>query len=164
MRLDYPALAPDALKRIYALQNYVDAHTGLDHKLTRLLQLRASQMNGCAFCMHLHTLELRELGETEIRIDCVSSWNETDLYTDKEKAALAWTEALTAVGESHAPDEVFEEVRRHFTDKEVVDLGVAISVINVWNRLSVGFRVDPATAPMLLEQVNAAKRSAAAVM
>ncbi|HWA82856.1 MAG TPA: carboxymuconolactone decarboxylase family protein [Fimbriimonadaceae bacterium] len=163
MRLDYAALAPDAMKRIYALQNYVDAHTGLDHKLLRLIQLRASQINGCAFCMHLHTLELQDLGETPIRIDCVSAWHETNLYTEKEQAALAWTEALTLLSETHVPDKVFEEAKRNFTEKEIADLAVAISLINVWNRLAVGFRQDPAMAPILLERVAEQKKAAAMV-
>ncbi|HVT13893.1 MAG TPA: carboxymuconolactone decarboxylase family protein [Fimbriimonadaceae bacterium] len=162
--MDYAALAPDALNRIYALQNYVDAHTGLDHKLLRLMQLRASQINGCAFCMHLHVLELQDLGETQIRIDCVGAWEETDLYTDKEKAALAWTESLTLLSQTHAPDEIFEEIRRNFTEKEVVDLTLAISLINVWNRLAVGLRQDPALAPVLLERANEARKKAAALV
>ena len=153
MRANYVSLAGDAIGKFYELAGIV-RDSGLDSKLVLLIQLRASQINGCAFCMHMHALELRELGEREIRIDCLSTWRETDLYDSKEQAALAWTESVTQVATSHVSDEVYEAVRDQFTDKELAYLTIAISMINVWNRLNVAFRQDPRYAPALVKQMQ----------
>ena len=138
-RLDPAKVAPDAYKAMLALHHYVE-NSGLDHKLLELIKTRASQINGCAFCIHMHTRDARKLGETEERLYLLSAWRESPLYSDRERAALAWTEALTLLSQTHAPDEVYEEARLHFSEEELVKLTLAINVINSWNRLAVGFR------------------------
>jgi AhpD family alkylhydroperoxidase len=105
--------------------------------------MRASQINGCAYCLDMHTKDARALGETEQRLYTLSAWRETVFLTERERAALAWTEALTDVADTHVPDELYEEVRRHFTEKELVDLSWAIVVINGWNRMAIAFRTEP---------------------
>ena len=102
--------------------------------------MRASQINGCAYCLHVHSTDARRAGETEQRLYLLDAWHESPLYTARERAALAWTEALTRIAETHAPDAIYEEVRRHFADKELVDLTTLIGLINLWNRLAIGFR------------------------
>jgi AhpD family alkylhydroperoxidase len=124
------------------LQSYVD-QSGLDPKLRDLVKIRASQINGCAFCIAMHTREARKHGETEERIYLLDAWRETPLYTPKERAALEWIEAVTLLTAGHVPDEVFKTVREQFSEKEIVDLTVAIVTINTWNRLSIAFRVPP---------------------
>jgi alkylhydroperoxidase family enzyme len=109
--------------------------------------------------MHLHTLQLEEVGETKERIACLSAWEETELFSPRERAALAWTEAVTLVSETHVPDETYQEVRGHFSEKELSDLTLAIAGINVWNRLAIAFRQDPSIAPAVLEQLHAARRA-----
>ncbi len=146
-RLNHQAAAPDAYKAMLGLETYV-RRSGLEHGLLHLVKIRASQINGCAYCIHMHTGEARAAGETEERIYLLSAWRESPLYTPRERAALAWTEALTLVAETHVPDEVYEEVRPHFTEEEMVKLSLAIGTINVWNRLAVGFRsIHPVKAP-----------------
>ena len=111
------------------------------------MKTRASQINGCAFCIHMHTREARGRGETEERLYLLDAWRESPLYSERERAALAWTEAITLIHETHAPDEVYEEVRRHFSEQELVDLTLAIATINVWNRMAISFRsVHPVRA------------------
>jgi AhpD family alkylhydroperoxidase len=112
-------------------------------RLFHLVKTRASQVNGCAFCIDMHTREARAGGETEERLYLLSAWRETKLYTPRERAALAWTEALTLVAETHAPDGDWDLVRKEFSDKEVADLTLLIGVINIWNRISIGFRTMP---------------------
>jgi AhpD family alkylhydroperoxidase len=114
--------------------------SGLEHNLLELVKLRASQINGCAFCIHMHTTDLRSHGETEMRLYMLSAWRESSLYTDRECAALAWTEALTRIAETGAPDADYELFKTQFTEVEQVNLTFAIGTINVWNRLQVGFR------------------------
>jgi len=113
---------------------------GLEPSLMELVKIRASQINGCAFCLHMHTTEARKKGETEERIYLLDAWRESPLYTARERAALAWTEALTLVAETHAPDDVYREVQAHFSEEEVVKLTLLIVAINGWNRIQVGFR------------------------
>ena len=156
MRLDYTKAAPEGVRAVYGLQNYISHHTKLEEKLLHLVEMRASQINGCAFCLHLHALQLRALGESEIRIDCLSTWEETDLYSDRERAALAWTETVTRVSETHVPDEAFEAAHKAFDERELADLTLTIAMINVWNRLAISFRQDPATAQRVIEQSRAA--------
>jgi AhpD family alkylhydroperoxidase len=129
---------------MYGLEMYV-RKCGLEMPLLELIKTRASQLNGCAYCIDMHTKDARAHGETEQRLYALSAWRETPFFTDRERAALGWTEAVTLVGESHVPDDVFEETRRHFSDEELVNLTMAIVTINGWNRLSVAFRTVPGT-------------------
>ncbi len=125
-----------------SLEGYVH-RCGLDAKLLELVKLRASLINGCAYCIDMHTKDARARGETEQRLYAVSVWRETPFYSDRERAALAWTEALTLISQTSAPDEVYEHARQHFTEKELVDLTLAIVAINGWNRFAIGFRTVP---------------------
>ena len=127
------------MQAMYALEKYL-ASCGLDHKLIHLLKLRASQINGCAFCIDMHSIDARAEGETEQRLYALNAWHETNFFTDRERAGLAWIEAVTRVSETHVPDEVYEEVRRHFSEKEIVDLTFLTATINAWNRLAVSSR------------------------
>ncbi|HEX6977702.1 MAG TPA: carboxymuconolactone decarboxylase family protein [Alphaproteobacteria bacterium] len=146
-RLDANRVAPEGIKRMRALNDYVH-ESGLEPSLLELVKIRASQINGCAFCLHMHTRDARAQGESEERLYLLDAWRESPLYTPRERAALAWVEALTRVADTHAPDEVYEELRRHFSEKEIVDLTLAIGVINTWNRIAIGFRyVHPTAAP-----------------
>ncbi len=138
-RMNLNHAAPDALKAVRALNAYVEG-CGLERRLLELVKTRASQINGCAYCLHMHTRDARAAGETEERLHVLAAWRESPLFGKRERAALAWTEALTLVATSHAPDAVFEEVRAEFSEKELGDLTVAIGVINVWNRIAIGFR------------------------
>jgi AhpD family alkylhydroperoxidase len=140
--MDYVKAAPDGYKAMSALESYV-RQSGLEHSLLELVKTRASQINGCAFCLDMHTKDARAAGETEQRLYTLPAWEETPFFTDRERAALAWTEAVTRVADTHVPDEVFERVQRHFTEKELADLTLAIVAINGWNRLSVAFRKVP---------------------
>jgi AhpD family alkylhydroperoxidase len=126
----------DAMRQ---LAKYVDS-SGLEESLLDLIDCRASQLNGCAYCLDMHTKDARELGETEQRLYMLPAWRESPFYTERERAALSWTEAVTLVSDSHVPDEVYQEVRKQFSAKEIVDLTLAIVAINGWNRLNVSFR------------------------
>ena len=139
-RLSNLGVAPDAIAAVRALSDYVE-RCGLEPELLEMVKIRASQINGCAFCIHMHTRDARARGETEERLYLLDAWRESPLYGARERAALAWTEALTRIAETHAPDEVYAEVKGHFTEEELVKLTVAIGVINTWNRLLIGFRV-----------------------
>jgi AhpD family alkylhydroperoxidase len=116
------------------------ARSGLEGKLVELVKIRASQINGCAFCLHMHTAEARKQGETEERLYLLDAWRESPLYSERERAALAWTEALTLLPETHAPDDAYEALRAHFNEQEQVMLSLLIVAINGWNRIQVGFR------------------------
>jgi len=141
-RIDYRRFAPEALKAMMSLESYL-GNSSLDHKLLHMLKLRASQINGCAFCIDMHWKDARSLGETEQRLYGLDAWRESPYYTDRERAALAWTEAVTNISTSHAPDEVYEQLRKHFTEAEVVDLVYLISTINAWNRIAISLRAVP---------------------
>jgi AhpD family alkylhydroperoxidase len=143
-RIDLAKHAHDAQKSLYALEKYI-ANSGLDHKLIHLLKMRASQINGCAYCIDMHSKDARALGETEQRLYELNAWRETPFYTDRERAALEWTESLTLVSQTHVPDEVYENVKKYFSEKEIVDLSILVSVINVWNRLAISSRTKPGT-------------------
>ena len=143
-RLEIQKVAPEAYRAMAALGAYV-RNSGLDPKLVELLKVRASQINGCAYCVDMHTKDARALGETEQRLYALTSWRETPFYSDRERAALDWTEALTLINQTHAPDDVYEHVRQHFSEAEVVNLSMAIVAINSWNRLALGFRTVPGT-------------------
>lgn len=135
-RINYNDVAPDAFKIMIEMEKYLHS-TGLDQKLVELVKIRASQINGCAYCLNMHTADARKIGETEQRLYCVSAWRECDFYTDAEKVALELTEHITQVAVLRVPDELYDRVRQHFGEKEYVDLVFAINQINSWNRLSV---------------------------
>jgi AhpD family alkylhydroperoxidase len=141
-RLNFRTAPAEALKGMYELEHYV-RNCGLDHKLLHLLKTRASQMNGCAYCIDMHTKDARAVGETEQRLYALNAWRETPFFTEKERAALAWTEALTDIQHGHAPDDVYEEVSRHFPENDLIALTLAITTINAWNRIAIGFRAVP---------------------
>ncbi|EJL01896.1 MULTISPECIES: carboxymuconolactone decarboxylase family protein [Pseudomonas] len=141
-RIDFYTASPEALKAMIALETAV-SKLGLEKPLLELVKLRSSQINGCAFCIDMHTADARKDGETERRLYAVTAWREAPFFTPRERAALAWTEALTRLSDTHAPDADFELLNQHFTAKEMVDLTVAINTINGWNRLAVGFRKMP---------------------
>jgi len=141
--MDYATAAPGVMRAMAQLDAYV-SNCGLEPSLRELVKLRASQINGCAYCVDMHSHDARALGETEQRLYSLPTWRESPFYSDRERAALAWTEALTLVAVDHVPDAVFEQVRPHFTDEELANLTLAIGTINAWNRFGVGFRDVPA--------------------
>lgn len=142
-RLDFYKANPNAVKALMALEQQI-GKSSLENSLKELVRLRASQINGCAFCVDMHTADARKNGETERRLATVVVWRETPFFTDRERAALAWTEALTLVAGDHVPDAVWENVRPHFADDELVDLSLLVCAINSWNRLAISFRKMPA--------------------
>jgi len=143
-RINSYQTAPGVMKAMMALQNEV-AQSGLDPSLVGLVEIRASQINGCAFCLHMHTRDARARGETEQRIYLLDAWRESPLYSERERAALAWTEAVTLLSTPRVPDSLYEEVRQHFNEKEIADLTLAIVTINGWNRLTAAARTTPGT-------------------
>jgi AhpD family alkylhydroperoxidase len=142
MRIDYNKLAPEAIKAMLGLQGYVNK-CGLEKSLLELVKLRASQINGCVYCVDLHTTDAKKQGESDRRLHSVVVWKESPFFSERECAALAWTEALTLLPETQAPDDIYQEVLKNFSEKEVVDLTMAIITINSWNRLAVSFRQLP---------------------
>jgi AhpD family alkylhydroperoxidase len=141
-RINYGKAAPGVYDAMDAIDRYIAA-CGLERRLVLLVQLRASQINGCAVCLDMHWKDLRVLGETEQRMYSLDAWRECPYYSDRERAALEWTEAVTNVAQGHVPDAVYDEVKRHFDEKELGDLTLAIAGINAWNRLSVAARLAP---------------------
>ena len=131
--------APDAMAVMYGVEKYIKG-CGLEASLVELVKMRASQINGCAFCLDMHSRDAREAGETEQRLHLLNAWRESSLYSPRERAALAWTESLTAISETHAPDPVFNDIRQCFTDEELTNLTLLICQINSWNRIAIGFR------------------------
>jgi AhpD family alkylhydroperoxidase len=142
-RIQYYAVAPKAVEAMRGLQAYVDG-SGLEAALIELVKTRASQINGCAYCVDLHTRDARKAGEGEERLYALAVWRESPFFSARERAALAWCEAVTLIAHDHVPDAVFEEARAHFSEKELVDLTFAVVAINGWNRLAVSFRQLPA--------------------
>lgn len=138
-RLNAFQTAPDAYKAMLGLQDYLN-QSQLEHSLHELVKIRASQINRCAYCLHMHIADARKAGESEARINLLSAWEESELYTPRERAALRWTEELTHVADRSPSDSAFAELREHFSEKDCVDLSVAIGMINLWNRLNCGFR------------------------
>jgi AhpD family alkylhydroperoxidase len=138
-RLNPYQLAPEVMKPMLALEEAVKS-SGLESSLIHLVKTRASQINGCAFCLHMHTREARAEGETEERLYLLDAWRESPLYTDRERAALGWTEAVTLVAQTRVPDEAYEEVRREFEGAELVKLTMLVVAINAWNRIAISFR------------------------
>jgi AhpD family alkylhydroperoxidase len=144
-RIDLTKVAPGAYRAMAGLEGYVRHSSKLEPSLLELVRMRASQINGCAYCLDMHSKDARAAGETEQRLYTLNAWRETPFFTDRERAALAWTEAITLISSSNAPDEVFEEARKEFSEEELVNLTVAIVAINGWNRLAIGFRSVPGT-------------------
>ena len=141
-RLDFRKASPEGEKAMKSLHMFV-RNCGLDHSLLELVKLRASQINGCAHCIDMHTKELRADGESEQRLYLLNAWRESPFYSDRERAALAWTEAVTLISATHAPDDLYDEVRKHFSEAETVNLTMLVATINAWNRLAISFRAVP---------------------
>jgi AhpD family alkylhydroperoxidase len=141
-RLDVMKASPALYKAMLALQGYVDS-CGLERNLLELIKVRASQINGCAYCLAMHTNDARKLGESDERMHLLDAWREAPIFTPRERSALAWIEAVTLINQHHAPDDVYEEARRHFSEKELVDLTAAAIAINGWNRLAIAFHATP---------------------
>lgn len=143
-RIDYQKIAPNAIHGLIQIEKYLQ-ETGMDPKIYELVKLRASQINGCAYCIDMHTKDARAGGETEQRLYSVSVWREAPYYTEKEKAALEWTEALSLISENEVSDEIYKSVRKEYNEKDLVDLTMVIVAINSWNRLAISFRTEPGT-------------------
>jgi AhpD family alkylhydroperoxidase len=140
-RMNYRTAAPGAYEAVLGVESYV-RQCGLEKSLIELVKMRASQLNRCAFCLDMHSKDARRNGESEQRLHLLSAWEEASVYTPRERAALAWTDALTLLPSTAAPDAVYQPLKHHFTDKEIVDLTVLVGVINLWNRIGVGFRLQ----------------------
>lgn len=138
-RINYWQAAPQGLAALRGLQAYVEG-CGLEHSLLELVKTRASQLNGCAYCIDMHTKDARAAGESEQRLYALCAWRETPFFSERERAALAWTEALTRIAENDVDDPLYAELQRHFSEKEIVDLTLAVIAINGWNRLALPFR------------------------
>jgi AhpD family alkylhydroperoxidase len=148
-RLNYPKTSPATYQALLALQAAVDK-SSLEKQLLELVKIRASQINRCAYCLHMHTRDARKAGVSEERIYLLDAWRESPLYTDRERAALAWTDALTRLPEAGAPDDVYADLAAHFSETEIVELTLAVGAINLWNRFGVGFHlVHPHRAPLV---------------
>jgi AhpD family alkylhydroperoxidase len=143
-RFDYRKFSPEPIEAMIALEKYL-SHCGLDHGFIHLLKLRASQINGCAFCIDRHAIAARAGGETEQRLYALSAWRETPFFTPRERAGLAFVEAVTLLSETHVPDAVYDEARRHFSEQEIFDLTFVAATINAWNRIAVASRTPPGT-------------------
>jgi AhpD family alkylhydroperoxidase len=137
-RLKYGQLAPEGVAKMTALEHYLNTESGLDLDLMQLVRLRVSLMNGCEYCIRLHAAELRRSGDTAERIEGVAGWRGSAAYTERERAALGWAEALTNIQDGHAPDVIYNTVRASFSDVETVNLTLVITTINAWNRLAIG--------------------------
>ena len=145
-RMNFYKAAPEAMKALMSVEAYLQK-SGLEPSLLDLVKTRASQINGCAYCVHMHTAEARAREEREERLYLLSAWRESPLYTERERAALAWAEAVTLVAETHVPDDVYDEAHRHFSEAELVNLTLAVAAINAWNRMAISFRaVHPVKA------------------
>ncbi|HVC21255.1 MAG TPA: carboxymuconolactone decarboxylase family protein [Vicinamibacterales bacterium] len=143
-RFNYVRSAPGAYEAMVGLERYLGS-CGLEASLVHLIKLRASQINGCAYCLDMHWKDLRAIGEHEQRLYSLDAWRECPYYTDRERAALAWTEAVTLVASGHVPDAVYEQARSQFSEKELADLTLAVCTINAWNRLAIAARTEPGT-------------------
>ena len=141
-RMNFMQAAPDTVKALMALEAQIQG-SGLEQSLIELVKTRASQINGCAFCINMHTFDARKHGETEQRLYLLNAWREAPVYSERERAALAWTEAVTLIADTHAPDDLYADVRKHFSEAETVNLTMLIATINAWNRLAISFRSVP---------------------
>jgi AhpD family alkylhydroperoxidase len=151
-RMNFYQAAPETIDALNALETKV-ASSGLEQSLIELVKTRASQINGCAFCINMHTQDARKHGETEQRLYLLNAWHESPVYTERERAALAWTDAVTRISETHAPDDIYQQVRAQFSEAETVNLTMLIATINAWNRLAISFRAMP---PVKAKAVSAA--------
>jgi AhpD family alkylhydroperoxidase len=142
IRLDYTKAQPEALQTLLKLEGYVKK-SGIDHKLLELVKIRASQINGCAYCLDMHTKDARAMGETEQRLYMLSAWREAPFYTEAERAAIALTEAVTKISDAGVPQELYEHVRKHFDEGQFVNLIMAINAINCWNRIAISTGMVP---------------------
>lgn len=149
-RLNYVKASPAAYQAMLTLQATVEK-SGLDKLLLELIKIRASQINQCAFCLHMHARDARKAGEREERIYLLDAWRESSFYTERERAALAWTEALTLLPDQGAPDDVYADMTAHFSEPEIVNVTLAIVAINAWNRIGVGFNLQHPTLPKTVE-------------
>ena len=141
-RIDYTKVAPGALRAMYGLEKYL-AESSIEASLRDLVKLRASQINGCAYCVDMHWKDARAAGETEQRLYGLVAWREAPYYTERERAALEWTEALTLIADNHVPDKLYEQTRKQFSEQELADLTLAVVTINAWNRVAISFRAEP---------------------
>lgn len=141
-RIEFPNTNPKAVRLLLAIEKYLHG-SNLGSRLHHLVRTRASQINGCAYCLDMHTKDARAEGETEQCLYALDAWRETPFFDERERAALEWTEAVTRVADGHVPDDVYELVRRHFNEQELIDLTLAVTNINTWNRLSIAFRTVP---------------------
>jgi AhpD family alkylhydroperoxidase len=141
-RMNFYQAAPETIDALTALETKVRT-SGLEQSLIELVKTRASQINGCAFCINMHTQDARKHGETEQRLYLLDAWREAPVYSERERAALAWTEAVTLISQTHAPDDVYAQVRAQFSEAETVNLTMLIATINAWNRLAISFRAVP---------------------
>jgi AhpD family alkylhydroperoxidase len=153
-RIAYNKYSANALHAMYALEKHLKSST-IEEKLLHLIKLRASQINGCAYCIDMHSIDARALGDSEQRLYALNAWRETPFFTPRERAALEWTESLTLVSQTHVPDDVYEAARKEFTENELVDLTYAVATINAWNRIAISMRAVPG-------QYHPADRKAAA--
>ena len=154
-RIHYMKVSSGAYHVLLELEKYL-RECGLEETLLNLIKLRASQINGCAYCLDMHWKDLRALGENEQRLYSLDAWQESPYYSDRERAALAWAEAVTRVSETHVPDEVYEEAKKHFTEKELADLTIAAATINMWNRLLIAGRKKPGTYQAIKRELKKA--------
>lgn len=145
-RADYRKLAPEGLRAMVQLETYIQ-NSSIEHSLLELVKTRVSQINGCAYCLDMHTTDARKAGETEQRLYVLSAFREAPFFTDREKAALTWAEILTTIADKHPSDEDYAAVSKHFSDKEIVDLSFIIVAINGWNRMAIGFGIKPPAYP-----------------
>jgi AhpD family alkylhydroperoxidase len=141
-RMNFMQAAPDTVKALMALEAQIQG-SGLEQSLIELVKTRASQINGCAYCINMHTSDARKHGETEQRLYLLNAWREAPVYSERERAALAWTEAVTLIADTHAPDDLYADMRKHFSETETVNLTMLIATINAWNRLAISFRSVP---------------------
>jgi AhpD family alkylhydroperoxidase len=143
-RIAYAKVAPESVKALLGLEQPIERST-IERPLFELVRMRASQINGCAYCLDMHSKDARAAGETEQRLYALNAWHEAPFFTERERAALAWTEALTLVAENHVPDDVYELARKHFDERELVELTLAVVTINAWNRFAIAFRAVAGT-------------------
>jgi AhpD family alkylhydroperoxidase len=152
-RIDEHKASPQVLKAMMSLEATVES-LGIEPLLLDLIEIRASQINGCAFCLDMHVKKAKSHGESDQRLYLLNAWREAPFYTDRERAALAWTESVTLVSQDHVPDEIFEQAHEHFSDSELVNLTLALVAINGWNRLCIAFRKTPEPAHDYVESLH----------
>src|SRR5215472_2180092 len=155
-RIDFEKALPTIYKTVLPLENHVRA-SNLEPQLLELVRMRSSQLNGCAYCLDMHSKDARAAGETEQRLYGLDAWRETPYYSPRERAALEWTEAVTLIADNHVPDELYAEVSKHFNEQEMLDLTLAVTSINTWNRLSIAFRAVPGTYQPARSSATAAR-------